>query len=215
MKQNGVVAMKTIFAVAATAALFLLGFTFTAIAGSYGGPGFSGTVWFGENGGKAKQMGSVHVGSAGFLMNIEGEGQRVSSLIRWDSEIIWSLIHDQNMYMELPPEQSGWQEYEAKACVGYRNGEMQGSETVGGRATEKWRCTGQTTVPAGGTPSDATVWYDPELQFGVKSVEDNGNIFEIRDIERGAQAASLFEVPDDYQKLDMSAMMQQLMQQQQ
>ncbi len=207
--------MRTSFTIAATTALFLLGSTITVMAGSYGGPGFSGTVWFGENGGKARQMGSVHVGSAGFLMNIEGEGQRVSSLIRWDSEIIWSLIHDQNMYMELPPEQSGWQEYEAKACVGYQNGEMQGLETMGGRTTEKWRCTGQTAVPEGGTPSDATVWYDPELQFGVKSVEDNGNVFEIRDVAAGAQAASMFEVPGDYQKLDMNAMMQQMMQQQQ
>ena len=207
--------MRTSVTIAATVALFLLAPTFAAIAGSYGGPGFSGTVWFGENGGNAQKMGSVHVGGAGFLMNIEGQGQQVSSLIRWDSKIIWSLMHDQKLYMELPPEQSGWQEYEAKACVGYQNGEMQGSETVGGRTTEKWRCTGQTAVAPGGTPSDATVWYDPELQFGVKSVEDNGNIFEIRDIERGAQAASLFKVPDDYQKLDMSAMMEQLMQQQQ
>jgi len=207
--------MKTTFKVAATAAAFLVGSTFAAVAGTYSGPGFSGTVWFGENGGEPTQMGSVHVGGGGFLMNIESQGQRVSSLIRWDSDTVWSLIHDQRMYMEISPEQSGWQAYEAKACVGYEAGEMQGSETVDGRTTERWRCTGQTAVPQGGTPSDATVWYDPELQFGLKSVEDNGNVFEIHDVAAGAQAASMFEVPGDYQKLDMNAMMQQMMQQQQ
>jgi hypothetical protein len=159
-------------------------------------------------------MGNVHVGGAGFLMNIESQGQKISSLIKWNSETVWSLMHDQKLYVEIPPEQSGWDEYEAKACVGFRNGEKQGSETIDGRATEKWRCTGQTTVPQGGTPSDATVWYDPELQFALKTAEDNGNVFEIRDVKIGAQDASMFEIPGGYQKFDMNAMMQQKLQQQ-
>jgi hypothetical protein len=206
--------MKTSFTVAATAAIFLFGSVSTANAGNYGGPGFSGTVWVSEEGGGTEQMGNVHVGGAGFLMNIESQGQKISSLIKWNSETVWSLMHDQKLYVEIPPEQSGWDEYEAKACVGFRNGEKQGSETIDGRATEKWRCTGQTTVPQGGMPSDATVWYDPELQFALKTAEDNGNVFEIRDVKIGAQDASMFEIPGGYQKFDMNAMMQQKLQQQ-
>jgi len=207
--------MKTSGTVTAVAAIFLIGSAFSANAENYGGPGFSGTIWVSEKGSEIKQMGNVHVGGGGFLINIESQGQKISSLLRWDSETVWSLMHDQKMYMEIPPEQSGWEEYEAKACVGYQDGEKQGPETINGRATEKWRCSGQTAVAQGDKPSDATVWYDPELQFGLKAAEDNGNTFEIRDVEIGAQDASMFRIPGGYQKLDMNAMMQQMMQQQQ
>lgn len=205
--------MRINFRVVATTAIFLLGSAYAANAGNYDGPGFSGTAWFGESGHKVEQMGTVHVGSAGFLMNMETQGQKVSSLAKWDSDVVVTLMHDQKMYMEIPPNQSGWEEYESRACMGYQNGKKQGSETVNGRSTEKWRCTGQTMVPDGETASDATVWYDPELKFGIKSVDDNGETFEIRDFQIGAQKASIFKVPGGYKKFDMNAMMQQMQQQ--
>lgn len=205
--------MRTSFKVAAAAAVFLLGSAYTANAGNYGGPGFAGTLWFNGESGKVEQMGTVHVGSAGFLMNMASQGQKISSLIKWDSETIWSLMHDQKMYMEIPPEQSGWEPYENRACMGYENGEKQGLETVAGRSTEKWRCTDQTMVPEGETATDSTAWYDPELEFVIKSVDDNGEVFEIRDVQVGAQDASMFEIPAGYTKFDMNAMMQQMMQQ--
>lgn len=204
--------MRTSFRVAA-AAVFLLGSAYTANAEIYGGPGFSGSAWVGEGGGNVEKMGSVNVGNVGFLMTIVSQGQKVSSLIKWDSDVVVSLMHDQKMYMEIPPDQSGLEAYESRACMGYENGEKQGSETVNGRSTEKWRCTGQTMVPEGQGPSDATVWYDPELEFGIKSVDDDGSVFEIRDVQIGAQDASMFEIPAGYKKFDMNAMMQQMMQQ--
>ena len=205
--------MRTSFRVAAVAAVFLLGSAYTASAGSYSGPGFAGTLWFNGESGKVEQMGTVHVGSAGFLMNMEAQGQTVSSLIKWDSETIWSLMHDQKMYMEIPPEQSGWEAYENNACMGYKNGAQQGSESINGRSTEKWRCTDQSKIPEGETAVDSTVWYDPELEFVVKSVDDNGEVFEVRDVQIGAQDTSMFEIPAGYKKFDMNAMMQQMMQQ--
>jgi hypothetical protein len=205
--------MTTSFRVAAAAAVFMLGSAYTANAENYGGPGFAGTLWLTGESGKVEQMGTVHVGRAGFLMNMAAQGQKVSSLIKWDSETIWSLMHDQKMYMEIPPEQSGWEPYENNPCTGYENGEKQGSETVNGRATEKWRCTGEKKVLEGDAADDTTVWYDPELEFLVKSVDDDGEVFEVRDVQVGAQDASMFEVPAGYKKFDMNAMMQQMMQQ--
>ena len=201
--------MRTSFSVAAVAAVFLLGSAFTANAANYDGPGFTGTLWLNGESGKVEQMGTVHVGSPGFLMNMVSGGQKVSSLIKWDSETVWSLMHDQKMYMEIPPEQSGWEPYENSPCMGYENGEKLGSETVNGRATEKWRCTGEKNVSQGEAAADTTVWYDPELEFLVKSVDDNGEVFEVRDVMVGAQDASMFEIPAGYTKLDMNAMMQQ------
>lgn len=205
--------MKIRFRIAAAAAVFLLGSAYTANAENYDGPGFAGTLWFIGESSKVEQMGTVHVGTAGFLMNMVSGGQKVSSLSKWDSETIVTLMHDQKMYMEIPPEQSGWEPYENRACMGYENGEKQGSETVNGRSTEKWRCTGQTMVPEGETAADTTVWYDPELKFAIKSVDDNGEAFEVRDVKVGAQDALMFKIPAGYKKFDMNAMMQQMMQQ--
>jgi hypothetical protein len=133
----------------------------------------------------------------------------------WDSETIVTLMHDQKMYMEIPPEQSGWEVYEDKPCNGYADGKKLGDETVGGRKVEKWRCTGQINTPADQAPSDATTWFDRELKMEIRVAEDNGNVFEIRDVKIGRQDASMFKIPDGYQKFDMNAMMQQMMQQQQ
>lgn len=197
-----------------TAVAILAGSAVSASADLYGGPGFSGSLWVAEGGRQVQEMGTVHAGEAGFLLNMEIQGQSISTLMKWDSEIIWSLIHGQRMYMEIPPEASGWQPYEARACSGYSDGEKLGDESLNGRATEKWRCTGQTAVPQGEQPVDAIVWYDPELEMGIKSVEDDGNVFEVRDIAVGAQDAALFEIPAGYQKLDMNALMMQMQQQQ-
>jgi hypothetical protein len=199
---------------AAGAAIFVLGSAYPAAADMYTGPGFSGSLWIAEGGGGVQQMGTVHAGEDGFVLNMEVQGQQISSLMKWDSEIVWSLIHGQRMYMEVPPEQSGWEPYEARACSGYEDGEKLGADTVSGRATEKWRCTGQTAVPEGEQPVDATVWYDPELEMAVRSVDDAGDIFEVRDIAVGAQDATLFEIPDGYQKFDMNALMMQMQNQQ-
>ncbi len=193
------------------------GMTFTqgAVAAEYNGPGFAGVAYFAENNGTPEKLGTVHVDRAGFRMNMKTQGQTVSSLMFWDSETIVTLMHDQKMYMEIPPEQSGWQAYEDKPCNGFTDGEKLGDETLDGRQAEKWRCTGQTSPPAGQPPSDATTWYDRELKMETRVVEDNGNIFEIRNVKIGRQDASLYEIPDGYQMFDMNAMMQQMMQQQQ
>ena len=192
-----------------------MAFTQGAGAAEYNGPGFTGVAYFAENNGTPEKLGRVHVDPAGFRMNMKTQGQTISSLIFWNSEIAISLMHDQKMYMEIPPDQSGWEAYEDKPCNGYTNGKKLGEEAVGGREAEKWRCTGQISAPAGQAPSDATTWYDRELKMEIRVAEDNGNIFEIRDVKIGRQDASQFKIPDGYKKFDMNAMMQQMMQQQQ
>ena len=73
-----------------------------------------------------------------------------------------------------------------------------GNEVVNGRSTVKYQ----------GTSSDGDVtyvWIDPKLRFPVKwQGKNNGG--ELRNIQEGAQPASLFVVPSDYQKLDMGTM---------
>lgn len=51
-------------------------------------------------------------------------------------------------------------------------------------------------------------WLDPRLHFVLKWQDKNGT-GELQNIQEGPQAASLFEVPPDYQKFDAQEMMRQ------
>lgn len=202
---------------AALAAIIIgIGGTFSAGAGEYSGPGFSGIAWYGENGTADQEIGLMYVDGPGFRMETEQDGQRMAVLAYWDQPITHTLMLDQRMYIEVPAEQTGGTaaDFDGKPCDGYENAEKIGTETVSGRATEKWRCTGELQPVPGESAADSTSWFDPKLVFPVREVKDNGNVFEVRDIEVARQDASLFEVPAGYQKLDINAMMQQMMRQQ-
>jgi hypothetical protein len=73
-----------------------------------------------------------------------------------------------------------------------------GDETVNGRSTVKYE----------GTSDDGNVtdvWIDTKLRFPVKWQGKNGG-GELRNIQEGAQPASLFVIPPDYQKMDLGSM---------
>jgi hypothetical protein len=128
------------------------------------------------------------------------------------------LMAQQHMYMEIPLQaqtqrmgyagaffQAGDVE---NACgdwqkMGHTQGNCHkvGSDTVSGRTTVKYE-----TTNASGDVSH--FWLDPKLRFPVKW-EGKSNSGELRNIQEGAQAASLFQVPAGFTKMDMGAMMQQ------
>ncbi len=191
--------------------------TVQAGAGEYTGPGFSGVAWYGENGTADRKLGPVNVDKPGFRMEIREQGQHIAVLAFWDNEVSYSLMMNERMYMEVPAEEAGGgpAEFEGKPCDGYGNAEKMGTETVNGRATEKWRCTGELDPEPGNAGVDATNWFDPQLGFPVREAKDDGEVFEIRDITVARQDPSLFEIPPGFQKLDMDAMMRQMMQQNQ
>ncbi len=201
---------------AALAAVIVgVGGTLHAGAGEYTGPGFSGVAWYGENGTADRKLGPVNVDTPGFRMEIREQGQHVVVLAFWDEEVSYSLMMNERMYMEVPAEETGGgpSEFEGKPCDGYDSAEKMGSETVNGRATEKWRCTGELDPEPGRAGVDATNWFDPQLGFPVREAKDDGEVFELRDITVARQDPSLFEIPPGFQKLDMDAMMRQMMQQ--
>ena len=127
------------------------------------------------------------------------------------------LMAQQHMYMEMPIQaQTQRMGYAAaffqagdveNACgdwqkMGHTQGSCHkvGSDTVSGRSTVKYE-----TTNASGDASH--FWLDPKLRFPVKW-EGKNNSGELRNIQEGAQAASLFEVPAGFTKMDIGAMMQ-------
>jgi len=72
-----------------------------------------------------------------------------------------------------------------------------GSETVNGRSTIKYEGTN-----SNGETSE--VWLDSKIAFPIKWQGKNGG-GELQNIKAGTQPSSLFEVPADFQKMQMPA----------
>jgi len=129
------------------------------------------------------------------------------------------LMAQQHMYMEMPVmAQSQRMSYASaffragdieNACgdwqkMGHNQGSScrkVGNETINGRSTVKYE-----TTNANGDVSH--FWLDPKLRFPVKW-DGKSNSGELRNIQEGAQPASLFEIPAGFTKMDLGGMMQQ------
>jgi hypothetical protein len=75
-----------------------------------------------------------------------------------------------------------------------------GVEQVNGRTCDHWQMTAK-------DGKVSNVWIDQKLHFPIKSVSENST-WQLTNIKEGEPAASLFEIPPGYQKMDMSQMMQ-------
>ncbi len=76
---------------------------------------------------------------------------------------------------------------------------LQGTESLNGRATERWQ---RTTTRADGKKETTTQWYDPELQIAIREELPGGFFREITNIRVAPQAPDLFQVPADYRRVE-------------
>jgi len=72
-----------------------------------------------------------------------------------------------------------------------------GDDTVSGRKAVKYTGTA-------GNGDTGTAWVDRKLHFPIKWEGEKGAA-ELQNIQEGPQAASLFEIPSDYEKMDVAA----------
>lgn len=75
-----------------------------------------------------------------------------------------------------------------------------GVEDVNGRSCVHWQITDK-------NGKVGNVWIDQKLHFPIKA-SDNDSTWQLSYIQDGQPAASMFEVPAGYQKMDMGSMMQ-------
>ncbi len=161
-------------------------------------------LYFGKDKIRIESQGGPHGGGA-VIMNYAAQTAIV-------------LMAQQHMYMEMPAQAQSQRMGYASAF--FQTGDVEnacgdwqklrssqgaschkvGDETVNGRSTVKYE-----TTSASGEVSH--FWLDPKLRFPVKW-QGKSNSGELRNIQDGAQAASLFEVPAGFTKMDMGGMMQ-------
>lgn len=192
--------------------LLLLTLTVAAVAQDE----FSADIYNTQNGKDKDMAQQAKIYMAKDKLRIESHQQRGPGgvvIVNLQTQVNDVLMPERKMYMEMPQGQG----FQRQAYPFFRTGDVAnacadweklatnhgttckkiGSETVNGRNTIKYEGT-----RADGTVSD--VWIDPSLRFPIKWKTNNGE-GELRNISVGSQAASLFEVPSDYQKMQMPA----------
>jgi hypothetical protein len=137
-------------------------------------------------------------------------------IVNYATQTSMVLMPQQHMYMEMPAQTQaqrlGYSFFQTgdveNACGDWQKLRSNqgtschkvGDETVSGRSTVKY----ETTNSSGDV---SYFWLDPKLRFPVKW-QGKSNSGELRNIQEGAQAASLFEPPKGFTKMDMGGMMQ-------
>jgi hypothetical protein len=139
----------------------------------------------------------------------EGEDDEVGAVMiyRPDKGVIWTLMPDEKMYMEMPLQAGATGAHESvKSLDASAKRENLSKETLNGFECEKRRY-----IKSNLTRGSITVWYSPKLDYPVKihiqtGDKDTEMIMEYKDIKPGEIPASRFEVPADYQKMTIPGM---------
>jgi hypothetical protein len=152
--------------------------------------------------GKKTTMGKAYAIENALRVEGEEKGKSSISIMPFDRKLMWVLMPDQKMYMEMP-----WQGLTEVASI-MQGAEIQrdslGSEQVGAYHCDKSRV--QTTYE--GKTYTTTKWAAKELDgFVVKRQDEKGEWWqEYRNIHLGPQDPSLFAIPAGYQKMDLGGM---------
>lgn len=140
-------------------------------------------------------------------------------ILDWTTHTSYVLMPERKMYLETsssmgPSTQRSWSYFRAinpdNACGDWlkvakpgTTCKKIGSDTVNGRSTIKYE--------GAGTDGDvSTVWIDPKIAFPIKW-QNKSSSGELQNIKEGSLSSSLFEIPSDYQKMQMPMGMPQNM----
>lgn len=132
----------------------------------------------------------------------------VSMIVDGDAKTAYMLMSQQHMYMEFPTDNNPMMQRIPKMkdlngdpCSTQEGATCKklGTEAINGRTCDKWEMTQK-------EGKKETLWIDQKIHFPIKTQSSDGMTSEFTNIQEGAQAASLFKVPDGYQKMDLGSM---------
>ncbi|MGI9101374.1 MAG: DUF4412 domain-containing protein [Terriglobales bacterium] len=172
---------------------------------------FSADMKMSQPGGE-NATGKMYWGSGKIRIDMDSQGQKVSMINDVPKKTTYMIMHQQRMYMEMSSAgnpMGGGQGMHATDIKPYdpnnpcanREGytcKKVGTETVNGRSCDKWEFAGPN--------SKETVWIDQTLHFPIRTVSAGGSTLNLTNVKEGSQAASLFEVPAGYTKMNMGNM---------
>lgn len=133
-------------------------------------------------------------------MEMTAEGHRMISITRSDKKLVWNLMPDQKMYMEMPFNPKETPKTEIKGEIDRK---LVGNETIDGHPTQKYLV----TYKEGASTEKVYQWMATDINFPVKTADLNTKwVQEFHNIKLEPQADSLFEEPAGFQKMKMPNM---------
>ena len=146
----------------------------------------------------------VYATPAAFRTEGVQNGKKFIAIERFDRKVIWSLMPDQMLYVEVAMPDGA---QAAAALMDLTKGVQAKNESLGSEQMDGFLCDkSRTTVTWGGITGSSTEWAAKELGgFVVKKQDDtSGEITEYKNIQLGPQDPSLFELPAAYRKMSLS-----------
>lgn len=137
-------------------------------------------------------------------------GQQMIAITRHDKKVVWNLMPEEKMYMEMPIGQSASNKDEKTDLAAYKIEQTpMGQETINGIVMNKGKMimTGKDGSKMGGF-----MWTTKEgiiAKLDALSVEQGKKDrfkLEAQNLKIGKQPANLFEIPKGFEKMDMGAM---------
>lgn len=134
------------------------------------------------------------------------EGQTVTGIVREDRQLLWTLMPQQNMYIEV-----SFDSRDARSGSAFEGAQVVesrevGTETVNGQRTTKYEVT---VRDPSGTTASGTIWATSDrIPVKMDMLVDGGErvVVELKDIKIGPQPDSLFEVPAGYTALSLGSL---------
>ncbi len=132
------------------------------------------------------------------------EPQQSITITRMDKKVVWSIMPEQKIYMEMPFDPKSAAESAPKEKFkGEIERKLVGSETFDGHPTKKYLI----TYKEGNATSKVYQWWATDINFPVKTADLNNKwVQEYRNMKIGPQPNGLFELPSGYKKMDMPQM---------
>ncbi|MBM4272971.1 MAG: DUF4412 domain-containing protein [Deltaproteobacteria bacterium] len=127
-----------------------------------------------------------------------GDGKTIV-ILRPDKKVIWMVMPDRKMYMEMPYTDEMVKDLKV-AAKDVATEKHLGTETVNGYLTDKY----ETSVKDNGGQMKHLMWVSKKLGMPIKMVSPDGSFFlEYRDIKEGGVPDRVFEPPAGFEKMAM------------
>jgi hypothetical protein len=152
----------------------------------------------------------IYVGKSKIRLEAEGQARSNYVILNLAQRQSSMVLPDNKTYIISPPGQIPSSiplfmiDDPENACAAWERSVQKpktctrvGNDTVNGRSTVKYTGTSN-------TGDTGTAWVDRKLRFVIKWEGEKGAA-ELQNIQEGPQAASLFEIPSDYEKMDIAA----------
>ena len=138
-------------------------------------------------------------------MEMTAEGQRMITITRVDKKVVWNLMPEEKIYMEMPLNPKETPKTEIKGEIDRK---LVGSETIDGHPTKKYLI----TYKEGTATEKVYQWWATDIDFPVKTADVNNTwVQEFKNVKIGSQPNSLFEVPEGYLKMQIPGMPSNMM----